>query len=105
MHVQPDLSLLLFVVGLFLVAAFLLGLLAALVSLLSVRLGLLLLLLLAGLGVGHLQINSPLEDQSQNQQSTTLPNKVKRAIDPNMSIRSNELNAKEVVPGLGSVAR
>ena len=71
MHVQPDLSLLLFVIGLFLVAAFLLSRLPALVSLLSVGLGLLLLLLLAGLGVGHLQINSPLEDQSQNQQSTT----------------------------------
>ena len=77
MHVQPDLSLLLFVVGLFLVAAFLLGLLSALVSLLSVGLGLLLRLLLAGLGVGHLQINSPLEDQSQNQQSTSLPEVIK----------------------------
>ena len=59
MHVQSDLSLLLFVVGsrfLFVFASLLLALLAALVRLLAVRLLVNLLLLLAGLdGIGHLQ--------------------------------------------------
>ena len=60
MHVQSDLSLLLFVVSgrfLFFLASLLLTLLAAFVRLLAVRLLVDLLLLLAGLdGIGHLQI-------------------------------------------------
>jgi hypothetical protein len=59
MHVQSDLSLLLFVVGghfLFLLASLLLALLAAFVRLLTVRLLVGFLLLLAGLnGIRHLQ--------------------------------------------------
>jgi len=63
MHVQSDLSFLLFVVGsglLFVLASLLLALLAAFVRLLAIRLLVGLLLLLAGLyGISHLQLKSP----------------------------------------------
>ncbi len=64
MHVQSDLSFLLFVVGsglLFVLASLLLALLAAFVRLLAIRLLVGLLLLLAGLhGISHLQFKSQL---------------------------------------------
>lgn len=63
MHIQSDLSFLLFVVGsglLFVLASLLLALLAAFVRLLAIRLLVGLLLLLAGLyGISHLQLKSP----------------------------------------------